>query len=86
MRWSLVMAAMLGSVVLALPAISQQVQRREPPAGQLKAGEVILVDDGRCPQGQVREVTGARQQKTRDSLASATSGSSRSRRCVQRPR
>jgi hypothetical protein len=83
MRSVLMMAATMG--MLTGPALAQQILRAEPPPGKLATGEVILVDDGRCPAGQVREVTGIRQ-RTRDSLASADPSATRSRRCVQRPR
>ena len=86
MRFSLMMAVILGSTALAASAGAQQIQRSEPPPGQLKPGETVFVDDGRCPQGQVREVTGAPRQTTRDSLASATTAPTRIRRCVARPR
>lgn len=72
--------------LLAGPACAQQILRAEPPPGQLKSGETVLVDDGRCPAGQVREVSAARQQKVRDTLSAAAPPASRSRRCVPRPR
>jgi hypothetical protein len=49
------------------------VLHAEPGPGQLKAGQRVLVDDGSCPAGQVREVRGA----------SDPSGQ-RTRRCVKR--
>lgn len=32
--------------------------KHEPPMGKLKPGERVLVDDGTCPKGQVKEVIG----------------------------
>lgn len=46
----------------------------EPPVGTLKVGEVILVDDGSCPQGQVLEVTAGNRALLLD----------RKRRCVEK--
>jgi hypothetical protein len=48
---------------------------QEPPVGKgaLSFGEKALVDDGSCPAGQIKEITGG-DRKT-----------SRQRRCVPRP-
>ena len=37
---------------------SAEVQRREPPMGALREGQVVLVDDGTCPAGQIKQVIG----------------------------
>jgi hypothetical protein len=74
-------------------AFSQQVMKVEPAGGALKTGEKVLVDNGRCPKGQVQEVTGGTRvggsQENRAASAagtSATAGSQeRQRRCVARP-
>ena len=42
----------------AAPAFAQQIFTREPPPGGLALGQIILVDDGRCPKGQIKQVTG----------------------------
>lgn len=34
------------------------MSREVPKDGTLSPGEVVLVDDGRCPAGQVKQVTG----------------------------
>lgn len=34
------------------------VLKREPPMGQLREGQVVLVDDGSCPAGQIKQVIG----------------------------
>jgi hypothetical protein len=50
--------------------------KSEPPGGALRRGTVILVDDGSCPAGQIKEVTAS---------AGQGSGSTpRTRRCVKR--
>lgn len=36
----------------------QSVLKAEPPKGGLKTGQRVLVDDGSCPAGQVKQVTG----------------------------
>jgi uncharacterized protein DUF6719 len=52
-------------------ATAQTVMKQEPPSGALKRGTVILVDDGSCPKGRIKEVT-----------AGGGAEAKRSRRCV----
>ena len=67
------------SLVIALPAISalaQQLQvSREQDIVELRLGQRILVDDGSCPAGQIKEVSGAQM---------TTTGVSRTRKCIPR--
>jgi hypothetical protein len=54
--------SLLGSLVLAAlatSAIAEQVSR-EHDITDLRLGQRILVDDGSCPAGQIKEVSGAR--------------------------
>lgn len=46
-------------LLLATPALAQQVSR-EQDIVNLRLGQRILVDDGSCPAGQIKEVSGAR--------------------------
>jgi hypothetical protein len=39
---------------LAMPAAAQ-VLKQQPPLGQLREGETVLVDDGTCPKGQIKQ-------------------------------
>jgi hypothetical protein len=78
--------------VAATAAQSQQLLKREPPAGGIQPGEKILVDNGRCPKGQIQEVTGGTFPSRAQRNAAASSGSNvnaggqpRQRRCVPRP-
>ena len=49
----------IGSFAVAASAVdAQTVLKREPRMGALKEGQVVLVDDGKCPKGQLRQVTG----------------------------
>ncbi len=48
---------------------------REPAVPDLRLGQRVYVDDGSCPQGQVKEVTGSRL---------TASGIERTRKCVPR--
>jgi hypothetical protein len=48
---------------LAPPAKAEQVSR-EQDIVNLRLGQRILVDDGSCPAGQIKEVSGARMTST----------------------
>ncbi len=66
------------SVALAVPA-SAEALKREPALGKLKRGQRVLVDDGRCPKGQIMEVIGG------DHVAAGGKGKlERQRRCIPR--
>ena len=56
------------------PAVAQQVAREQDIA-DLRLGQRIMVDDGSCPAGQIKEVTGVKL---------TTSGIARARKCVPR--
>jgi hypothetical protein len=58
----------------AAPAAAEQVSR-EQDIIDLRLGQRVLVDDGSCPAGQIKEVTGVRL---------TTSGIARARKCVPR--
>lgn len=69
-------------VVVSLLALwastaSAQTLKREPPMGGLKEGQRVLVDDGSCPAGQIKEVTGGNHVK-----AGGHKHIERSRRCI----
>ncbi|ABD07210.1 conserved hypothetical protein [Rhodopseudomonas palustris HaA2] len=71
-------AMMLGAAALlmpASPAAAQQQVSHERDIIDLRLGQKIQVDDGSCPNGQIKEVTGA---------TLTTSGVTRTRKCVQR--
>ena len=59
---------------LATPAIADQVSR-EGDIVDLRLGQRILVDDGSCPAGQIKEVSGAQMTAT---------GIVRARKCIPR--
>ena len=37
--------------------------KQEPPMGALREGQVVLVDDGSCPAGQIKRVVGGNHTK-----------------------
>ena len=61
------------SCILVSACMQQEVLTHAPPPGSLATGRIILVDDGSCPPGEVRELTGS------------TPGLDRQSRCVPRP-
>ena len=58
----------------AVPAAAEQVAR-EQDIVDLRLGQRIMVDDGSCPAGQIKEVTGVKL---------TTTGIARARKCVPR--
>ena len=56
--WSLLPGG-LALLALATPAMADQVSREQDIVG-LRLGQRVLVDDGSCPAGQIKEVSGAR--------------------------
>jgi hypothetical protein len=59
----------------ALPLLAMTILPREPDLGELRLGQRVYVDDGACPAGQIKEVTGANL---------TPSGVTRTRQCVAR--
>ena len=53
----LMIAAIAATAFLGASA-DAQVLKQEPPMGSIRAGETVLVDNGKCPKGQVMAVTG----------------------------
>ena len=69
-------------VVLAITGLSPyvcqatvKILQEEPPKGSVRPGKIVYVDDGVCPNGEVKEITGGNQDKSIP----------RQVRCVKRP-
>jgi hypothetical protein len=62
------------SIGLVNPVAAAQVGR-EQDIVDLRLGQRVLVDDGSCPAGQIKEVTG---------VTMTTTGIARARKCVPR--
>lgn len=71
----------LSLFLLADPAVAQQVHSQEPAKGQIRSGQKVLVDNGRCPRGQILEVTGGTNPGLRGQQGRSTE---RVRRCIPR--
>ncbi len=62
-------------LAFAAPAFAQQSVMREGDIIDLRLGQRVLVDDGSCPAGQIKEVSGSQM---------TTAGIVRTRKCVPR--
>jgi uncharacterized protein DUF6719 len=71
---ALALPASLVLWLLASPAIAETVMN-ERNIVELRLGQRILVDDGTCPAGQIKEVSGSQM---------TTSGVLRTRKCIPR--
>ena len=72
---------LLGCILVASFAgpVAAQILKVEPPMGKLNYGVKVLVDNGKCPSGQIQEVTGGDHRKV-----GGKRQIERSRRCVSR--
>lgn len=70
----------IGSLLSLLnSAQAAVVLKTEPPLGALKEGQVVLVDDGTCPAGQIKRVVGGNHVK-----AGGWKNIERERKCIPR--
>jgi hypothetical protein len=72
MRMRLALAAI---AMLAASPVRAEIVAREQDIAELRLGQRILVDDGSCPAGQIKEVAGSQM---------TTSGVLRTRKCIPR--
>jgi hypothetical protein len=73
-RSAILFLSCVALIAVTTPASAQQVAREQDIA-DLRLGQRIMVDDGSCPAGQIKEVTGVKL---------TTSGVARARKCVPR--
>jgi hypothetical protein len=64
----------LGLLLLPSSVLTQPVSR-EQDIGELRLGQRVKVDDGTCPAGQIKEISGTRM---------TSSGIVRSQKCIPR--
>jgi len=74
MRLSFLMLGGVALFALVSPTLAQQVSR-EQDIVELRLGQRIKVDDGTCPAGQIKEISGTKMTST---------GVVRSRKCIPR--
>jgi hypothetical protein len=58
MRKSVISAIIAVAAVVSAGTASAQILKKEPAMGALREGQRVLVDDGSCPKGQIKEVIG----------------------------
>jgi len=67
---------LLGGLILSSEAWAQQsIVSREQDIADIRLGQKVMVDDGSCPAGQIKEVQGAQM---------TASGVLRTRKCIPR--
>ena len=49
--------------ISVVSASSATIVKQEPPMGAMREGQVLLVDDGSCPAGQIKRVVGGNHTK-----------------------
>jgi hypothetical protein len=73
------MLAPLAAFLFALgPGTSpgaEEPLKKAPRSGEIPYGKVVYVDDGKCPEGEIKEITGGSREKSIP----------RQVRCVKRP-
>jgi hypothetical protein len=74
----LYLVTVVASGGVSFPAAAQ-ILKREPPMGQLREGQTVLVDDGTCPAGQIKQVVGGNHVKV-----GGTKHIVRTSRCIPR--
>ena len=55
---AMLVAVMGGSGCTMLTPISVEYLKQDPPPGSIPQGKVVYVDDGQCPDGQVKKLIG----------------------------
>jgi hypothetical protein len=73
MRKALAIAAL--TLLASAAAVRAEIVSREQDIADLRLGQKIMVDDGSCPAGQIKEVMGTQM---------TSSGVLRTRKCVPR--
>jgi Family of unknown function (DUF6719) len=77
-------ASLAAAIILAGTAstsLAQTILKSEPAMGALREGQRVLVDDGSCGPGQIKEVIGGNHVKV-----GGTKDIVRQRRCIARPK
>ena len=69
----------LAILVTTTSGLAATIVKTEPPMGALKEGQVVLVDDGSCPTGQIKKVVGGNHTK-----AGGWKNIERERSCISR--
>ena len=89
---ALAQSAASAPAVPASGAAALPVLAKDPEQGHLRPGQQVLVDDGSCPAGQIKELTGGTNRKCEvdagvldTSKCHPVTGAHRTSRCIARP-
>lgn len=74
-RLSVIAVAAIAGLLPYVCYAALEILKEEPPKGTIRNGKIVYVDDGTCPPGEVKKITGGDQRKTIP----------RQTRCVKRP-
>ena len=66
---------------LMASAADAQILKQEPPMGSLREGQTAMVDDGTCPKGEIKLVTGGNHKQV-----GGTKDIKRTTSCIPRPK
>jgi hypothetical protein len=72
-------------MAVASAANAQTIVKQEPGAGGMRRGEVLLVDNGKCPKGQIMQVTAGTMGSGGGGGRGGGQAVARDRKCVPRP-
>ncbi len=78
----LVIGAALAGTLASAQAAETKMLTQEPGPGKIGSGETVLVDDGTCPPGQIKQVVGGSNRSVRTGVGQP--GRSREVKCVRR--
>jgi uncharacterized protein DUF6719 len=72
----------IGFVTLLMAGVADaQILKQEPAMGALREGQTVMVDDGSCPKGEIKLVTGGNHRQV-----GGTKDIRRTTRCIPRPK
>lgn len=69
------------AAALTTSVADAQILKQEPPMGGLREGQTVMVDDGTCPKGEIKLVTGGNHKQV-----GGTKDIRRTTACIPRPK
>jgi hypothetical protein len=69
------------ATALLAGAADAQILKQEPAMGALREGQTVMVDDGTCPKGEIKLVTGGNHRQV-----GGTKDIRRTTSCIPRPK
>lgn len=51
-------------LIVIFGCVQSQYLKEDPPSGYLRHEQVVFVDDGTCPAGEIKKVTGGNMQRS----------------------